>query len=130
MKTEQEIFDELLQGFMNKIIQWSSPFSESNLKFVYNQNLDNLQFDKVKYILVGDNPGENELKQEKYLVGEAGLMAKCFFKSELGINSFEDEVLVLNKTPIYSKQTRELNDLYKENKKIIEESQIYMCNLI
>ncbi|WP_419957318.1 hypothetical protein [Psychrobacillus psychrotolerans] len=126
----EKSFEELLSEFKEQIKEWTNQYRETNLKFVYNQNLDRLENNEIKYILVGDNPGENELNQNKYFVGEAGLIAKWFFKSELNITSFEDEVLILNKTPIHSKTTNDLNDFYPEYLEVMMESQKYMANLI
>lgn len=121
---------ELLSAYKKQIEAWSETYRETDLEFVYNENLDRLVEKEVKYILVGDNPGKNEKEQNKYFIGEAGLVAKWFFKSELDIMSFENEVLILNKTPIYSEKTDLLNQFYPDYLDVMKESQGYMACLI
>ena len=127
-KKPKEKFKTLLDEFKNKIITWENEYKE--LEFIYNKQLDSIDINKIKYILVADNPGEKEKLHKRYLVGESGVASRCFFKAELNISDFDSEVLVLNKTPIYSNTTKELVDLYGKHYKILIESQEYMCNLL
>jgi hypothetical protein len=82
---------------------------------VYNEALDEVtQKDKIKLILVADNPGRREQAAEnrRYLVGPSGKIADKFFREhpELDID-FRKNVLILNKTPIHTPRTAELREL-------------------
>ncbi|MDR2541891.1 MAG: hypothetical protein LBC80_00350 [Treponema sp.] len=82
---------------------------------VYNTALDDItNKDKVKLILVADNPGRREQAAEnrRYLVGPSGKIAGKFFRDNpsLGID-FQKNVIILNKTPVHSPRTVELREL-------------------
>ena len=102
---------------------------------VYNTDLDRLtQNDEIKLIVIGDNPGKDEqlLKNQRYLVGQAGKIADGFFKRnpELGID-FRKNVVILNKTPVHSAKTAQLKRIAKlggdEVAALLVESQIWMA---
>lgn len=80
---------------------------------VYNHSLDELTPESdIRLIVVGDNPGKNEqlAGNRRYLVGLAGKIGDRFFRlnPELGID-FRRNVLILNKTPLHSAKTKELD---------------------
>jgi len=82
---------------------------------VYNTALDDITInDEIKLILVADNPGRREQAAEnrRYLVGPSGKIAQKFFRDNpsLGID-FLKNVIILNKTPIHSPRTAELDRL-------------------
>jgi hypothetical protein len=82
---------------------------------VYNTALDDVTAnDEIKLILVADNPGRREqaAQNRRYLVGPSGKIAQKFFRDNpaLGID-FLKNVIILNKTPIHSPRTAELNAL-------------------
>ena len=102
---------------------------------VYNSDLDRLtREDEIKLIVIGDNPGKDEqlLKNQRYLVGQAGKIADGFFKRnpELGID-FRKNVIILNKTPVHSAKTAQLKKIAKLGGEgvaaLLEESQIWMA---
>ncbi len=97
--------------------------------FVYNKKLDALsQSDNIKYIWVTDNPGLNEAMEEKYAVGSSGKGAKNFMVGSGLVEDYDKEVIVLNKTFLHTRVTRDLNKL-KNFKDIIIENQNYMAKL-
>lgn len=80
---------------------------------VYNKALDDIgPRDKVRFVLVADNPGKNEqlARSNRYLVGQSGKLAEGWFGRELGVD-FRREVLILNKTPVHTPKTAELRKL-------------------
>lgn len=82
---------------------------------VYNNALSEITLaDKIKLIVIGDNPGQNEQKQNRYLVGMSGKLAEKFFREhpDLGIE-FRKNTIILNKTPIHTAKTKELCALSK-----------------
>lgn len=102
---------------------------------VYNRAVDEIsEDDEIKLIVVGDNPGKDEqlLKNNRYLVGQAGKLGEGFFKKhpELGID-FRKNVIILNKTPVHSAKTSQLKHIVKNGGKnaaeLIEESQLWMA---
>jgi hypothetical protein len=109
---------------------------------VYNTALDGITInDEIKLILVADNPGRREQAAEnrRYLVGPSGKITQKFFRDNpsLGID-FIKNVIILNKTPIHSPRTVELDSLCKlEEEKgghsiadAIESSQKNMAELL
>jgi len=109
---------------------------------VYNTALDDITInDEIKLILVADNPGRREQMAEnrRYLVGPSGKIAQKFFRDNptLGID-FLKNVIILNKTPIHSPRTTELNILCTIEEKTgghsiadaIENSQKKMADLL
>lgn len=102
--------------------------------FVFNKDSENINFSKVKYILVGDNPGYEEQKVSRYLIGEAGQTSREFFKNRGLVDNFEEEVLVLNKTFLFTKKTNDLDKIYykikQEQRDCMEKIEEYMAELI
>jgi len=115
----------LINSFESQCRKWQEDFKGTDLNFVYNQDLNALNPKKIKYILVADNPGKEEVKAQRYLIGSAGISTRSYFENAL-VKNFKEEVLVLNKTPVYTNITK---DLEKYND-LISDSQIYMVNFI
>lgn len=102
---------------------------------VYNRALEELsKEDDIKLIVIGDNPGKDEqlLKNNKYLVGQAGKIAEGYFRKnpELEID-FRKNVIILNKTPVHSAKTAQLKTIVKlggeKISSLILESQVWMA---
>lgn len=148
-----EIFDKFREEFREKVYEWNNrvpnlafyqkevaekektPFYQIETPVVYNKALDSFTVnDEIKLILIGDNPGKEEQlkKNNKYLVGQAGKIAKGYFgkNPELGID-FNRNVIILNKTPIHSAKTAQLKMIAKnggdEISNLLQESQIWMA---
>ena len=105
---------------------------------VYNKALDEITAqDRIKLILVADNPGRREQAAEnrRYLVGPSGKIAGRFFREhpELDID-FGKNVIILNKTPIHTPRTVELKELCrlggKKTASLLDESQFKMAELL
>jgi len=89
-----------------------NPDYDLETPIVYNRALDGIEpDDDIKLIVVGDNPGKDEqlLKNQRYLVGQAGKLGDGFFRRnpELGID-FRKNAIILNKTPIHTAKTKQL----------------------
>jgi len=97
---------------------------------VFNRNLRKLSESGPKYILVADNPGMDEQKEENscYLIGKAGQMTRNFFLNNGLVTDFDAQVAVLNKTCIHTKSTGDLKRL-KEFKMLIDKTQMFMADL-
>jgi len=102
-------------------LQTKTPEYPFETSVVYNRALDELTpEDEIKLIVIGDNPGKDEqlAKNNKYLVGQAGKIAEGYFRKnpELGVD-FRKNVIILNKTPIHSAKTLQLNTIAKQGAK-------------
>ena len=102
---------------------------------VYNRSLDDITpEDEIKLIVIGDNPGKDEqlAKNNRYLVGQAGKIAEGYFRKnpELGVD-FRKNVIILNKTPVHSAKTIQLNAIAKlggeKIASLIKTSQLWMA---
>lgn len=130
----QNKYDSLLRTSLQHLISINAaPYPLENT-IVYNTDLDKItETDKIKLILIGDNPGKNEQKNcnKKYLCGLSGKLCENFFKSNPELETdFRRNVIILNKTPVHTSRTALLKDLSKsdpEIAQIIKESQIYMA---
>ena len=112
-----------------------TPAYPQETPIVYNHSLDEVQAsDAIKLIIISDNPGKNEQlhKNQRYLVGQAGKVAEGFFRRnpELAID-FRREVIILNKTPVHTAKTKELNYLLKHGgeqfRSLFEETQQWLA---
>lgn len=113
-----------------------TPAYPQETPIVYNHSLDEVQAsDWIKLIIISDNPGKNEQlhKNQRYLVGQAGKVAEGFFRRnpELAID-FRREVIILNKTPVHTAKTKELNYLLKHGgeqfRSLFEETQQWLAS--
>ena len=143
MTREQYIaFDAFRNEFKAKITEWNSlapellklqkeaakdaktPSYSFETPIVYNRALDEItENDEIKIIVIGDNPGKDEqlLKNNKYLVGQAGKLGEGFFKKnpELGID-FRKNAIILNKTPVHTAKTNQIKYLLKNGSQEIK----------
>ncbi|MBN1648729.1 MAG: hypothetical protein JW874_11915 [Spirochaetales bacterium] len=134
-------FKQIADGFRHQVEQWDSEYRLSGLAcynntdyelvrtIVYNSQFDTIIPSEIKLILVGDNPGMEEQKQNAYLVGKSGKMAAGFFGSAYGYEFYRN-VLILNKTPLHTKSTVQLAEIRKKYPDLVRNSQEYMARLI
>ena len=146
-------FSQFKLEFAKKVLEWTdaapelqelqktaaelarTPFYSFETPVVYNRALDMLtKNDEIKLIVIGDNPGKDEqlLKNNRYLVGQAGKIAENWFKKnqELGID-FRKNAIILNKTPIHSAKTNQLKTIKKlggeKISALLDETQLWMA---
>jgi hypothetical protein len=118
----------LIDGFKKKIEEWKTKYPKHKDDFVYNNALDRIkEDDKIRYIIIGDNPGKDEKEKGEYFVGKAGQLCRKFFKETLEINDFDKSVIALNKTPISTAKTLDLTDETKFPKEMVDETQRWMA---
>ncbi len=148
------IFSRFRDEFRKKCLEWekvSSPWLRDlqmeaasaggtppypvETSVVYNRALDGFSAEsKILLIIVSDNPGKEEQLAENnmYLVGQAGKLGAGFFSKhpEMGID-FRKNVIILNKTPVHSARTKQLEFLLKNGghdfSMVYEESQRWMA---
>ena len=128
--------------FRKQIILWNEEYNkvlkekieslsgcEITNSFIYNEKLDDInENDNIKYIWIQDNPGYNEMLQNRYAIGASGKAGQNFMKNEGLTEDFDREVIVLNKSPIHTKVTAVLSKL--KNRDIQDETQKYMAKAI
>lgn len=132
---EWSAFSELLIPLQKAALMDKTPEYPIETPVVYNRALDEITPESdIRLLVIGDNPGKDEQlsKNNKYLVGQAGKIGEGFFarNPELGID-FRKNAIILNKTPVHSAKTAQLNYIQKnggaEIRRLIEESQIWMA---
>lgn len=76
---------------------------------VANVDLHNVNASRIRMIVVADNPGDHEQQDGVYLhpEGKSGSAIRRIFQEKVQME-FGDNILVLNKTPIYSHGTVDL----------------------
>ncbi len=154
MTEEQwKYFCDFKKVFKNKVEEWRGQAPELNelqreaariaknaeypfeTSVVYNRALDDVKpEDEIKLIVIGDNPGKDEqlARNNRYLVGQAGKIAEGYFRRnpELGVD-FRRNAIILNKTPVHSAKTIQLNTIAKLGGEkiatLLKESQIWMA---
>ena len=95
---------------------------------VFNDELNEINQADVRLIVVGDNPGMNEQENNTYLSGSSGRILRNFIQQKLDLNIAQN-VVFLNKTPVFTKATKDLSKLTRFNN-LITESQQYMAHLV
>ena len=100
------------------------------IKSVFNEKLERDCYSNIRYIFVGDNPGDSEKLANEYMVKDenkrssAGNNAHRFFKWM----DIEDNVLILNKSSICTKRTDDLS--CNINSSILKKDLEFMAQLI
>lgn len=115
----------LITDFKAQIGEWSA--DNSDIKYVFNEDLENVKWEEINYIIVADNPGKKEKEDNKYLVSEdnkptsSGYIADKIFE----YLKIKNKYIVLNKCPIFTKETGDL----KKHKEYLQCTQEYMAEL-
>lgn len=63
------------------------------------------------FIIVGDNPGDEEYEQNRYFVGSAGKHLRDHFEENSLCKDFDSQCILYNKTFISTTTTKELEDI-------------------
>ena len=121
-KKSKEAFNEFQKKFLKKIEDWNCMYGkelETIQKTLIKSNEEvknSIVFNKaktnsdIKVIIVADNPGYQEQLKSEYLVGPAGEKVKDFLLKKKGWK-FDDNVVALNKTPIFTPTTKQLTKI-------------------
>lgn len=118
----------LVLNFKIRVEEFNRMNRSTGLQSVFSNFLLNIDLKKIKYIIVGDNPGESERLTNYYMVGSAGINLRKFFRDI--VTDFDKEVLVLNKSSISTGSTEELENVYNKNAKPFLEDQEEMAQLL
>ncbi|MCR5698084.1 MAG: hypothetical protein K6G52_00425 [Treponemataceae bacterium] len=128
-------FDDILPALQKKAFEKDAvPAYPIETPIVYNSDLDLFTKDSdIKLIVIGDNPGKDEQRSynRKYLCGQSGKIAEGFFRKNPELNiDFRKNAIILNKTPVHTAKTKELNFISSQSKELsslIQKSQIWMA---
>lgn len=82
--------------------------------------------DKIEYVGVGDNPGNEEYGTQKYFCGKNTKYIRDFFKKLCGEN-YEEKVLFLNKSFVSTSNTKKLQK-DKSSQEIMADFIAQICN--
>jgi hypothetical protein len=140
-KEQFEKFCSFRDKFKKQIILWNEEYNtilkekietleayEIENVFIYNEKLDEItEKNNIKYIWIQDNPGYNEMLQNRYAVGASGKAGQNFMVNAGLVKDFDKEIIVLNKSPLHTRVTATLSKL--KNREIQDETQKYMAEL-
>jgi len=117
-----------IENFKDKISSWKKSYPK--IDFIFNSDLEEVEWGNIKYLVVADNPGDTEKENGRYLYSDSsshhsksGVISKKVFE----FLNISDEVIILNKCPISTSKTEDLKDIPL---RILEETQEYMVNLV
>lgn len=140
-------FRKILLSFRNRVLSWEKshphlcdeisaliPENKYPLEhtIVYNTDLNKISGEMdIKLIVVADNPGKDEQldANQAYLVGKSGVVMKNLLLKHNIVHLPEQQIIILNKTPIHTASTLLLKKL-KQHKELVTESQQYMAQLL
>lgn len=126
----------IIKKYEEKLIIFNEKLKNTQYKCVFNNQLidNNLLNGEIKAIIIMDNPGLDELKNNQYLIGKAG---KSFNKLIQSLSTPQypisrNNLLVFNKSSLFSKSTSDLVKIYENNNiyKIFLEEQKYTFKTI
>ncbi len=105
MKTKTKQKD--AKKILSDLTQWFVRFRNDDI--INNKQWKDIKTEKIRLIIVGDNPGKEEKVQGNYLIGSSGQQLRNFLRDELKIK-VDTEVMYLNKTPIHTVSTNDLKN--------------------
>ncbi len=83
----------------------------NHLRIPYCFNNQKYSEEKLKFIIVGDNPGEMEYKENKFFFGPSGQKLRGYFHDFDLCDNFETECIIFNKTFIHTHRTKGLESI-------------------
>jgi len=120
---------------LKKFIIKSNKNKTNKVKMVWNDDLkkfikDDSLLKKVKLIIIGENPGNSELKHKKYFYefGRSGKILRALLSS--CDNNYDEKVMFFNKTPIYSSNIKKLKELRINNENLFDSAELICAETI
>lgn len=99
------------------------------IKYCFNEQKYDLS--TLKFIIVGDNPGNTEYKENKFFIGSSGRKLRNHFNTSGLTTDFESECIIFNKTFIHTSKTNELEPIINQvGKEVFEGIQLYCAREI
>lgn len=83
--------------------------NEKGVKYCFNEQ----KYDdkKLKFIIVGDNPGNKEYIEKRFFIGPSGIELRKHFKENNLCFDFDIECKIFNKSYIHTTKTKELENI-------------------
>jgi hypothetical protein len=111
------------------ITDFEKRLNDFDVKYCFNEQ--DYDYSKLKFIIVGDNPGNNEFNEKKFFIGPSGKILRKHFSLNNLTTDFDNECIIFNKTFIHTTKTECLKEiLNKIGKTLFEEIQKYCANEI
>lgn len=95
------------------------------VKYCFNEQ--GYSLDKLKFIIVGDNPGKTEYETNRFFIGKSGQDLRKHFKQNNLVSDFDNECMIRNKTFIHTRATNDLETTKDEIGTNIFDSIIENC---
>lgn len=121
---------EAIYNLKRSIDNWNMSYRESDkIEFVFNKRLLNISGNE-KLLLVIDHPGKSDYKNQEYLSGRAGKIARSLLVNYGIIEDFYRETIVLCKTAVYGDTIDRIKMVMKRHENRWEESMALMANTL
>lgn len=100
---------------------------QKGVKYCFNeQKYDD---EKLKFIIVGDNPGNREYIEKRFFIGPSGVELRKHFKENNLCRNFDEECRIFNKSFIHTTKTKDLETIVPIiGKEIFEDIQFQCAN--
>lgn len=92
--------------------EFENKFKQLGVKFCYNEKI--YDYSNLEFIVVGDNPGNEELKQKRFFIGTSGQKLRNHFQFNNLTDNFDEKCIVFNKTFISTAKTQDLEVIKKK----------------
>lgn len=86
--------------------------NEKNIPFCFNEQ--EYDYSKLKFIIVGDNPGNLEFRTNRFFIGPSGQELRNHFLENGLIHDFDEECIIFNKTYIHTTKTEQLTEIREQ----------------
>lgn len=97
------------------------------IKYCFNEQEYDLS--KLKFIIVGDNPGNTEYIEKKFFIGPSGQELRRHFRTSGLTSDFDNECIIFNKTFVHTTRTIELESIVNQIGKVLFDEIQKICAL-
>jgi hypothetical protein len=103
--------------------------NELGIKYCFNEQT--YDFSKLKFIIVGDNPGDTEYEKKRFFIGPSGQKLRNHFQTYELVENFDNECIIYNKTFISTTKTNDLKHIKESiGREYFDSIQIYCAKEI
>lgn len=88
---------------------FNNRLDELGIKYCFNEQT--YDFSKLKFIIVGDNPGDTEYEKKRFFIGPSGQKLRTHFQTNELVENFDNECIIFNKTFISTTRTDDLEPI-------------------
>lgn len=90
----------------------TNKLDQLSVKYCFNEQEYSLS--KLKFIIVGDNPGITEYETNRFFIGRSGQDLRNHFLQNNLVTEFDQECMIRNKTFIHTRSTNDLEAIKSE----------------